>query len=241
MKVGTIKMFCLPHAGGSASNYLPWSKLLPVEVVPIEYPGRGFRAKEPLCVDIDGIVQSVYESMTEKLEDTDDYMIYGHSMGSLIAYEVAHKLHEGNHKAPLHLILSGGKAPQRRIKQKESHKLPLHLFEEVVLEYGGKQTDQIFKNEELKNYFIPILRADIKIVEDYLYKPRKMPLECDLSILVGEEDESTTWNEVKEWSQITNGGCEFYYFNGGHFFIQEQVSDVIKTIHHILDQHHVSM
>jgi surfactin synthase thioesterase subunit len=71
--MGKIKLFCFAHAGGSASIYIPWTRMITkkVNVEPIEYPGRGFRAKEPLCTDIKGIVESVYDSITSKLDESD--------------------------------------------------------------------------------------------------------------------------------------------------------------------------
>lgn len=232
-----MKLFCLPHAGGSASTYLSWSKLMDnkVDLIPLEYPGRGFRAKEPLCKTIKEIVESVYEVIITKLDDKEDYILFGHSMGSLIAYELAYKLIDNGHKKPHHIILSGGKAPQRRIEKKENHKLSNENFEDFVLRYGGKQTDKIFENKELKDYFIPILRSDIKIVEEYLYRKPAYLLESNLSILIGEDDESTPWEEIKEWSEVTTKSCQFYYFKGGHFFIQEHPHQVISQINYIID------
>ncbi|WP_349409523.1 thioesterase II family protein [Pseudalkalibacillus sp. SCS-8] len=232
-----IKFFCLPHAGGSASVYLPWSKTIThnVEFKPIEYPGRGYLAKEHLCSTINEIVDAVFETIISMLDKDEEYVIYGHSMGSLVTYELTYKLMENGFKKPLHLILSGGKAPQRRTKKKDGHALPLDEFEEFVSQYGGKQIDMIFQNEELKNYFIPILRSDIKIVEEYIYQPPEYLLNTNISILIGEDDESTSWEDIKEWSDITTGECQFYYFKGGHFFVQEYKSDVLKEINNIID------
>ncbi|MEB2302398.1 thioesterase [Lysinibacillus xylanilyticus] len=235
--MGKIKLICLAYAGGSASVYIPWNKMISskVDLVPIEYPGRGKRAKEPLCQSIDEIVDAVYQSVISELDVEDDYILYGHSMGSLVAYELAYKLIDNGYKKALHLIFSGGKAPQRRIKKKDDHKLPLELFEDFVLQYGGKYTDQIFANEELKKYFIPILRADIKIVEEYIYQKPPYLLEPNVSILIGEDDESTTWDDIKDWNYVTKGDCQYYYFKGGHFFIQELPDQVMKEINNIVD------
>lgn len=232
-----MKLFCFPHAGGSASTYISWSNLISkkVELKPIEYPGRGFRAKDALCTTMEEIVHSVYETIVTMLDEEEDYILYGHSMGSLIAYEVAYKLIEKGHKKPHHIILSGGKAPQRRIKKKHSHKLVMEKFEDFVLQYGGKQTHKIFENKELKDYFIPILRSDIKIVEEYLYQKPAYLFDSNLSILIGEDDESTTWEDIKEWSEVTTKDCQFYYFKGGHFFIQENPKQVVNQINYIID------
>lgn len=232
-----IKLFCFAHAGGSASVYLPWAPKISskVELVPVEYPGRGLRAQEPLCHSIDEMVDSVYQTIVHKLDKEEDYIFYGHSMGSLVAYELAYKLIDNGYKTALHLILSGGKAPQKRIKRQNDYSLPLEMFEDYVLQYGEKHTDEIFKDEELKDYFVPIIRSDIEIVDKYIYQKPNYLLDSNLSILIGEDDESTKWDDIKDWNYVTKGECQFYYFKGGHFFIQEFSNQVINEVNNIID------
>ncbi|MBC8063127.1 MAG: thioesterase [Clostridiaceae bacterium] len=98
--------------------------------------------------------------------------IYGHSMGSLLAYELYYKVSELNLRKPRHIFFSGYRAPSIIREKKNIHTLPNYDFMKKVMELGGTP-DVIMNNQELLQVFLPILRSDFKILETYNYKERE--------------------------------------------------------------------
>ena len=100
-----IKLFCFPYAGGSSVVYDKWKKHLSnsIELIPIEYPGRGRKFTAPLCKNINEIVEDAFDSVKNHL-DGSSFSFWGHSMGALIAYELSHKFKQLNYVAPVHIF-----------------------------------------------------------------------------------------------------------------------------------------
>ena len=141
-----IKLFCLPHAGGSAFNYSKWKKYFNpfIEVIPIELAGRGYRMEESLYHSIEEAVNDVYKIIVKHLNNS-PYILYGHSMGSLIAYELARKIQNSNNVLPEFLVLSGRNHPNSKIKDIR-HNLPNDF---LIL--NGKN-DELTSYEEIKKW-----------------------------------------------------------------------------------------
>ncbi|GAA0709940.1 thioesterase domain-containing protein [Paraclostridium ghonii] len=226
-----FKLFCVPYAGGSAMVYSQWRKYMKdkIEIVPIELKGRGMRLNEAHYNLIEDAIEDVFRVIKENIEGC-DYAIFGHSMGSLIAYEVYQRIIEEQIQMPKHMFFSGRQAPSIELKT-QYYKLEEDKFLEVVKEYGGF-TDDILKSVEIMRYFIPILRNDFKILEEYKYK-EKVKISVGSSVFIGRED-SVSIYEVLEWQNHIEGKCDIYMFNGGHFFIKNNLLEVTKRILNIL-------
>ena len=109
----TIKLFCIPYAGCSASIYSKWKRKLPqdIELIPLEPAGRGRRCDEPLYNNLNEAVDDLYWEAAKVLDRSDEYILFGHSMGSLLAFELYYKLMEEGFREPLHLYVSGARLP----------------------------------------------------------------------------------------------------------------------------------
>ena len=108
-----MKLFCIPYAGGSASVYSGWNPILRenIQLVPVELSGKGVRAAEPLYENWEDALEDVYSSITEKIEPGEEYALFGHSMGSWIAYEILKILCRKKMPQPLHVFFSGNTPP----------------------------------------------------------------------------------------------------------------------------------
>jgi medium-chain acyl-[acyl-carrier-protein] hydrolase len=232
-KMGKIRLFCLPHAGSSAVIYSKWKNYLDhsIELYPVELAGRGRRFQQPLYDSMEDAVADVYEQIRE-LIDLKPYAIFGHSMGSLIAYELYHKINQLHHHTPVHMFFSGRQAPHILNQDKIVYSLPDAEFRAEVLELGGTSRE-VFENEELMNIFLPILRADYKIVETYRYSAPQSLINCGISILHGLKDDMEI-DEMKEWAIHTQKEHKLHLFDGGHFFIHEQVAQVVTIVNDTL-------
>ncbi|PEY27155.1 thioesterase [Bacillus cereus] len=235
-----VKIFCLPHAGGSAFSYSKWKNYFNpyIEVVPIELAGRGYRIEESCYHSMEEAVNDVYKIIFNQLNNS-PYILYGHSMGSLIAYELARKIQISNNVLPEFLVLSGRNHPNSKIKDIR-HNLPDEQFKNEVIAIGGTPS-KVFQSEELMKIFLPILRADFKIVETYIHDNNTQVCDIDFLILNGKNDEFTTYEEVIKWEQYTNKMCTFHSFEGRHFFLHENIQEIASISIRKLDSQRSSI
>ncbi|MFC5701154.1 thioesterase II family protein [Cohnella faecalis] len=223
------KLFCFAYAGGSASIFLGWKKRLSdhLEVVPVEYAGRGSRFSEPLCENIEEMLSDLVKQISIRM-DGSPFALFGHSMGSLLAYELAYRLRESFGMLPTHLFASGQSPPHRKECKKMIHALPRDEFMAEVTEIGGTPP-QFFEEPDLQELFLPVLRADFKIVETYRFMEKSAPLDCDITVLSGARDDGIQ-GDLREWEKHTRGKTAFYELDGDHFFIREQEESILNIV-----------
>jgi surfactin synthase thioesterase subunit len=225
-----INLFCLPYAGGTAMIYNRLKKYLgsSINLIPIELAGRGMRSKESFYESIEEAVEDIYSSIEDKLDGT-KFAFLGHSMGTLLEYELIYKIYKLKNQMPIHAFFSGRHTPQA-IKEKEDlYKLEDSDFIKVIYKIGGTPKG-FFENEELVNMFIPILKADYKIVETYVHKEKKEKFKFDITIFNGKDDKDISISDSYEWENLTLKNCEVYIFDGGHFFILDKLKDIGEII-----------
>lgn len=226
-------LFCLPYAGGSESIYYKWKRYLKpsIELQLIELKGRGKRFNETFYESLEEAVDDIFENIKDKIVE-DDFAIYGHSMGSLLAYELYYKIGKLNVRKPKHIFFSGYKAPNIKRREKHIHLLPDDEFIKEVIDLGGTP-EELVENEELLQLFIPILRSDFRILENYIYREKKDKIQCDISILNGKEDDITL-EEILAWKNHAGKDFKVYNFEGNHFFINSNVENITNVINETL-------
>lgn len=230
--MSNIKLFCIPYAGGSAAIYNEWKSLLDVfvELIPVELAGRGKRFNSPLYKSIHDAVQDISEQIVPHI-GKGMYAVWGHSMGGVIAYELSHFMLQQRHPLPIHSFFSGSTAPNLRKKDNPIHQLPEEQFLKEIKEMNGTPRE-FFQNKELIDLYLPILRNDFMIVEQYKYEVRADKLNTNFSVLYGSEESFK--NEVKEWSLHTSNRCSFHEFQGGHFFLFDHIRQIASLINNTL-------
>ena len=107
-----LRLFCFPYGGGSASIFRAWPQHLPqeVEVCAIQFPGRGARLEEPPFTRLSPLVQTLSRVLRSYLNVP--FAFFGHSLGAFISFELGRQLRKENDRSPLHLFVSGQRAPQ---------------------------------------------------------------------------------------------------------------------------------
>ncbi|MBU3109711.1 thioesterase II family protein [Clostridium gasigenes] len=226
-------LFCLPYAGGSEGIYFNWTKYLDhsIKLCPISLKGRGKRFYENVYESLNEAIDDIFNNIKNELHE-DDYAIYGHSMGSLLAYELYYKIKENGLKEPKHIFFSGYASPNIIKEQDNIYTLPDNEFIDNVIELGGT-TKEIAENNELLELFIPILRSDFKLLETYIYTHRNDKIGCNVSILNGKDDDITK-NEILGWKDLSDGGLNIYNFDGDHFFINDNIEKIVRIINNTL-------
>ncbi len=231
-----IKLFCIPHAGGSAVLYKQWSRFLEpgITLIPIELAGRGIRAGEDFYQNFDEMVRDVQGEIGRYLGQ-ERYAIYGHSMGCWVAMELCNLLsHEGNGKMPESVFFSGNCPPQ--ITQ-EKHDLGALTDEEIIkmlLDYGGTPKE-VFENEGIKKYILELIRADYRLLERYLAEKNHTVNQWDTNIvaLYGSEDEISA-QAMEQWKDYSGKDFDLHRIPGNHFFVSNNLEDVTTIINKTL-------
>ncbi len=231
-----FKLFCLPYAGGSAAIYNKWRHYLDrrIELHPLDLAGRGRRIYDPLYDSIAEAVDDVYKIIDSQLDQM-PYSLFGHSMGGIIAYELALKIRNSQRPQPIHLFFAGRGAPNVPGEdEKNFHQLPEEEFKKEILELGGTPKE-FFEHPELIDVLLPMLRSDFKIAETYKFAETGeiKPLDYDISVFIGKEEDVTA-EQMHGWRVHTTGICAVYYFAGEHFFINEETERIVKIVNRTL-------
>jgi surfactin synthase thioesterase subunit len=224
-----FRLLCLPHAGAGASVYNAWRAHLPQErvaVVPLQPPGREMRFREPPFTAVEPLVEELSEALAPWLEPP--YALYGHSLGALVAFELARSLRRAGARAPVGLLVSARPAPQLPRLRPAAHLLPdARLVEE--LEALGGIPQEVALDEALLDFLLPLLRADLEVNEDYVYR-REPPLDIPITAFAGRADPRVPAGELEPWREQTRAGFRLHVLPGGHFFPFEEPRPMARLI-----------
>lgn len=229
-----MRLFCLPYSGASALAYLRWRRYLPadVELCPVELPGRGSRLGEPLQTDFARLTAQLAQELLPKAREP--YVLFGHSLGALLANEIAQWLTEQG-APPRALIVSGTAAPTAREDYDRDLSRPKEDDELIAdLRQRGGTPEEVLANAELMALTLPVLRADFLLCGSH--RPRPQPvLACPLWIWGGRQDQATG-AQLQAWARQTRGPCQLDWFAGGHFFIHSEQAAVLTHLAGVLGQ-----
>lgn len=221
------RIVCFPPAGGATSAFFPWSEELPIdfEVHAVQLPGRERRRNEKLETEIHKVIPPLateIEALSEK-----PLIFFGHSLGGLLAFEVARELQRRCGIELAHLFVAARQAPQAVVIPLE--KLPDDQFVRFIETTYGSLPAAIRADRDLLNFFLPIIRADMQLLSSYqFYQDRS--LNCPISVYGGSDDATATQQQLLEWSQHTSEPFRVKMFNGGHFFPQSNRSEMLQAL-----------
>lgn len=213
-----LRLFCLPFAGGGTSAYRPWVRQLPPEVdtYAVCLPGREDRIRETPFTRMEPLIAALTDVLLPFLDRP--YVLYGHSLGAVIGFELAHALLRAGAREPVRLVFSGRGAPDGPAPQSLTHLADGPFISALNQRYGG--IPQALLNEpELLALFVPVLRADLGILEHYTCRSRE-PLPYALTVVGGSSDPMVPAAALNDWQRHTRGPFAVHFLEGEHFFIQ---------------------
>ena len=228
-----IQLICLPFSGGSGFAFQPLIDHFPKswEILTLTYPGRGHRIVEPLTHTMEHLLEDSWQQIRKRLRPP--YVLFGHSLGSTLAFLLAHKIKEERKTEPSHLILSGTDCPSVHNKKHFRYLFSKKDFKAKLHSYGGI-SPEILSSDDAFNFFEPIIRADFQVVETWKYQ-KKMPLNIPATVITGTE-ENMTLEEIATWQQEFKRLISFKKMKGNHFFLFEQPILFTKLIQREINQ-----
>nr|AFP87526.1 type II thioesterase [Streptomyces sp. CNQ-418] len=214
------QLFVFPHAGGSAAQYRRWAKWLPpgVDVLPLELPGHGARLREDPASGWEALIDDVVAQLRARRRPERRYLLAGHSLGALLAYESARVLERTDSPAEL-LIVSGRNGPSAGISHRPIHQLPDEHFLTALRRLGGTP-DRMVAQQDLVRLFLPAMRAGLRLAETYRRSPGP-PLAVPVTVFGGRQDRLTEESGLIAWSRETTGVFDLTLCPGGHFFTDD--------------------
>ena len=223
-----LRLFCLPYAGGGASEFRSWSDALAddVEVCPVQIPGRENRLSEDAFNELGPLLDALIDAFAGCWKSP--FAVFGHSMGALMAFELARELRRRAGLAPVRLFLSGRCAPRYRDPTQVVHSLPEAAFIDRLRELNGTP-QEILTNVEMREVYFPTLRADFALCERYRYR-EETPLECPITVLGGSRDDERPPELLQEWRKETSAAFALHMFPGDHFFIRTARQPVLAAL-----------
>lgn len=224
----SMRLFCFAYAGGSAFNFMPWRAALDssIEICAVQLPGRGARIAEPPIASMPALLKSMAPAISQ--QNHLPFAFFGHSVGALIAFELARYLQLHGVGGPEHLFMSGCHAPQFRSPSRQLHQLPDDAFIDELRDYNGTPTE-VLESGELMALMLPTIRADFAIAENYCYRSGPM-LQVPISVYAGKQEDNKAPGQIDGWKKETANRCQVTWFDGGHFFINTERDAVLKQI-----------
>ena len=228
-----IRLFCFPFAGGSAATYLPWVESFgkEVELVFFQPPGRAYRISEPPHDDMDSLVDELMEHASYITRIP--YVVFGHSLGSRVAYELICRLQSLGLPLPKYFIASGSRAPHLPNEKEPICDLPHNKFV-LELERLSGTPKEILSNSELLELLTPALRADFRIAETY--QAKATTIQTPMLVLHGEDDNDIKSEQVTAWSELSQHETTITYLPGDHFFINHYRTLTIEKVQAVLNK-----
>lgn len=204
-----------------------------IEIAAIQLPGRAERYNELPFTCLQSLVGALMDLMLE--ESGLPFAFFGHSLGGLVAFELARALQAAGRPLPLHLFVSGSTAPALLGEPRNLHMLPDTALIEELRVFNGTPVECL-ENDALMSLVLPMVRGDFEMAEKYAYRPEQL-LPVPFTVLAGKKDRRDSIDEVTGWARESCAKCSVEWFEGDHFFIHTELSGVTACVNRELAQY----
>jgi medium-chain acyl-[acyl-carrier-protein] hydrolase len=194
------RLFWFPHAGGGTNVVVPGA-------VAVRLPGREARMAEAPFERMAPLVDALANAIEGYLDQP--FAFFGHSMGAVVAFELARELRRRGRPLPSRLIASAARAPQFRRNHVPQPAPP-----------DGQLLRELKIPAELERAVLPSLRADTALYRNYIYS-EDAPFDFPIRAYGGLDDANIRREHLEGWREQTAGTFAVRTFRGGHFYMQE--------------------
>ncbi|MFF7636234.1 thioesterase II family protein [Kitasatospora sp. NPDC008050] len=226
---GGLRLFCFPYAGSGASVFREWGAGLPegVEALAVQLPGREDRFFDQPIADLDELLDALVPALLPYLDRP--FAFFGHSMGAIVSWELARRLQREQGLEPVRVVVSGCRALPFHESRPPGE---LDLSDEELLDELRRLNgtpEELLQNPDFVTYILPTFRADLSLFAGYTYRPGEL-LSCPVSAFGGSADPRVSEEQLKGWAELTTGRTEVEVFPGGHFFLNAERENVLRSI-----------
>ena len=223
-----IRLFGFPYAGSSAQIFRDWHDELPddIELSPVHLPGRGRRVREDSFTDLLALAEVLAPALSSYSDKP--YALFGHSIGAVIAFEVARVLRREGMPLPCHLFVSGCRAPQLNHSRPYTYDLPEDDLIRSLRNLNGTPS-QILESPIMMEFFLPIIRADLQMIQTYQYSD-DAPFDFPITAFGGLQDREETQEMISAWREQTTSSFQLQMVAGDHFFLHTAYRYLLQTI-----------
>ncbi len=216
-----MRLYCFPYAGGGPAIFHAWQKHLPadIEVRAPCLPGRGRRLGERPVSTWPEVLSTFADQL---LPGSEPFAFFGHSLGALMAFELARHLRRQESTGPSRLVVSARAAPRVPKREPPLHRLPDAAFLAALEQRYRRIPAAVLANREMLDLLLPGLRADFELFETYRYTPED-PLDCPITVFGGTDDQRSPRPDLELWNQETRSASSLRLFPGGHFFFEDDL------------------
>jgi medium-chain acyl-[acyl-carrier-protein] hydrolase len=223
-----LRLVCFPHAGKGPSMFNSWSRELPntIEVCAVQLPGRESRIGEPSISAMPELVAQLVNGLAGTMQGV--FAFYGHSIGALTAFELTRELRRRGKVLPVHLLVSGRRAPQCPALP-PAYQLNDREFLAHIIKRYGELPRHVLADDEVLSLYLRIVRADVALMDTYRYR-EEPSLTVPIAAYGGHQDGTLTPPLLDAWRMQTTSTFRSKMFDGGHFFPDALGPQFLRTI-----------
>jgi medium-chain acyl-[acyl-carrier-protein] hydrolase len=224
-----VRLFCFPYAGAGASVFRSWGGGCgpDIEVCPVQLPGRETRHHEQSLRSFAELIPAVAAGLEPWLDRP--FALFGHSLGGVVAYEMARWFEATLGRSPAHLFISARRAPHVPDSLTPLSNLSDEAFLSAVTARYDGIPQLVLESAELMALLLPRLRADFELLEAWRHVDGG-PLGCPISVFGGHGDTTVAPADLEAWRRHTTGRYERTMVPGPHLFLQEQRQAILSAI-----------
>lgn len=230
-----IKLYTLPFAGGSSFSYMPWKKYLNsnIELINLDYVGHGRRMKSRLTKNFSDVVEDIVNQIEKDNTEKAPFIIYGHSMGGMVAYLSSITLSKEHNMCPSKVIIGACRCPEKfsdNCKQEVNYNA---IVEGLLQE--NRIIEQIAQSDEFNTNIYPIIENDFQMIRDCdVAQIKKQKLNNEIICLYGEKDQTVQYSDILGWNEYTEKKIVCKKFTAGHFFMEDNAREVCEYINELI-------
>lgn len=215
-----LRLFCFHHAGGAASAFRGWQRVLgpQVSVVPVQLPGREQRVKEPRFTDRRDLVADLADALEPELRRP--YAFYGHSMGALLAHDVSRLRQRRGERPPERLLVGAAPAPDLDPGLDGVVRLPDPELASWMVALGGMSAE-LLRHPAWVAHAAALVRDDLRLCLGHRATAADEPLPARVDVFAGTDDPLVSRQDALGWVRHTAAGCKVHRVQGGHFFLTD--------------------
>lgn len=217
----SVRLVCLPFAGGGSGLYGTWQEACgpDVEVLPVCLPGRERRLREPAYSSMATLVDDLFDTLRPRLDRP--WVVFGHSMGGEIGHTLARRATTAG-LPPAHLVVSARRGPASPRPHPPLFALPDALMVAECERHYGNLPDVLRRHPDVLATFLPTMRADFKLLDTW-QRPTDRGLTCPITAIAGDADPTVPVAELHRWAEVTTGVFTPVLLSGDHFsYVRER-------------------